>query len=99
MAKAYFIFLRERIIDSAALQRYSADVGKSLDGQPIKFHVVYGAHQVLEGPPVEGVVVMEFPNTAAAKAWYESAAYQEVAKHRFTGAEYRAILVEGVDGD
>ena len=34
--------------------------------------------------------------TAAARAWYDSPAYQEVAQHRFKGARYRAVLVEGV---
>jgi len=32
----------------------------------------------------------------AEKAWYDSPAYQEVRQHRFKGAKYQAILVEGV---
>jgi uncharacterized protein (DUF1330 family) len=51
---------------------------------------------VLEGPPVEGVVIAEFPTFEAAKAWYDSPAYTEVRQHRFKGAEYRVVIVEGV---
>jgi uncharacterized protein (DUF1330 family) len=39
---------------------------------------------------------MEFPTTTAAREWYDSPAYQTVAQHRFKGAIYRAVLVEGV---
>jgi hypothetical protein len=31
-----------------------------------------------------------------AKAWYDSPAYREVRKHRFLGADYSAVIVEGV---
>jgi uncharacterized protein (DUF1330 family) len=34
---------------------------------------------------------------AAARAWYDSPAYEEARQHRFKGAEYRMLLVEGVD--
>ena len=50
----------------------------------------------LEGPEAEGVVIIEFPSLAEAKAWYDSPAYREAREHRFRGADYRAILVEGV---
>ena len=95
MPNAYVIFIREKTTDPSALKRYSANVGKSFQGHQIQFLVAYGAHEVLEGSPVEGVVVLEFPDMAAAKAWYESPAYQEAAKHRFAGAKYQAILVQG----
>jgi uncharacterized protein (DUF1330 family) len=32
----------------------------------------------------------------AAKAWYNSPAYREAREHRFKGAEYRAVIVQGV---
>jgi len=51
---------------------------------------------VLEGPVPEGVVILEFPTTIAARKWYDSPAYQAIAQHRFKGATYRAVLVEGV---
>lgn len=45
---------------------------------------------------VEGVVILEFPTFDEAKAWYDSPAYREVRENRFRGADYRAVIVEGV---
>jgi uncharacterized protein (DUF1330 family) len=41
-------------------------------------------------------VIVAFPDTAAAKAWYHSSAYQEAVKHRFAGADYRVFITEGM---
>ena len=49
----------------------------------------------LEGPEVEGVVIAEFPSTEAARAWYDSPAYQAAANDRRRGAVYRGLIVEG----
>jgi uncharacterized protein (DUF1330 family) len=51
---------------------------------------------VLEGAAVEGVVILEFPTFDEAKAWYDSLVYREVREHRYKGADYRAIIVQGV---
>lgn len=45
--------------------------------------------------PVEGVVLIEFPSMDAAKAWYTSAAYQEVKRYRQGAAEFELIIVDG----
>jgi hypothetical protein len=37
-----------------------------------------------------------FPSFDEAKAWYDSPAYREVREHRFRGADYRAVIVEGL---
>jgi uncharacterized protein (DUF1330 family) len=52
--------------------------------------------EVKEGPNVEGVAIFEFPSLAKAKAWYESAEYQTVVRHRFLGGDYNFIIVEGL---
>lgn len=93
---AYAIFIRERTRDQAELDIYSDKVGATLAGHPLKVLCAYGLQEVLEGPEVEGVVVLEFPTLEAAKAWYDSPAYREVRQHRFRGADYRAIIVEGL---
>jgi uncharacterized protein (DUF1330 family) len=56
----------------------------------------YGAVEVLEGPPVDGVVVVEFPDMAAARAWYDSPEYQDAKAHRLKAADYRVMLVQGL---
>jgi uncharacterized protein (DUF1330 family) len=52
----------------------------------------------LEGAPVDGAVILEFPTIADAKAAYDSPLYQEALKHRLKGAEYRVFIVEGLPG-
>jgi len=92
---AYAVFIRERTHDPAELETYSQKVGGTLTGHPVTVLAAYGDHEVLEGPEIEGVVILEFPSLAAAKAWYDSPAYREVREHRFRGSDYRAVIVEG----
>lgn len=50
---------------------------------------------VVEGEwPFTRTVVLRFPSAEAARRWYESPAYQEIAQHRFAGATTNAVLVE-----
>jgi len=41
-----------------------------MQGHPIKKQVLYGKYEVLEGPEVQGVVILEFPTVSDAKAYY-----------------------------
>jgi uncharacterized protein (DUF1330 family) len=93
---AFMVFIREKTLDRPELEAYWAKIGATLEGRPIKTLAAYGRHVTLEGPEVEGVVVAEFPTLEAARAWYDSPAYQEAAQHRFRGAIYRGLIVEGV---
>lgn len=95
---AYAVFTRETTTNAAELEAYMQKVGPTLEGHPVTLRAVYGQHEVLEGPPVEGVVILEFPTFSDAKKWYDSPLYQAVAKHRFNGSTSRAVIVEGVPG-
>jgi uncharacterized protein (DUF1330 family) len=93
---AYIIFTRVRTRDAAQLKQYSDSRTKFLAGHNIKWLAPFGApFEVLEGPSVEGVSILEFPTLAEAKAWYSSPAYQEASEHRFRGGDYTSILVDG----
>jgi uncharacterized protein (DUF1330 family) len=92
----FIVFTRESTQDSQELDAYRASVEQTFVGHPIKILAAYGPQQRLEGEPPEGVVIVEFPDTPSARKWYDSEAYQEVAKHRFKGATYRVVLVEGL---
>jgi len=92
---AYIVAIREKTHDPEALKAYAAGAGKArIEG--MKVLAAYGATETLEGPAAEGVVLLQFPDAAAAKAWYGSPAYQEARKHRFQGADYRFIMFEGL---
>jgi uncharacterized protein (DUF1330 family) len=95
---AYVIMIRERMTDAEAFATYGRMAREARGEHPPKPLAFYGPHEALEGPEPDGVVVLEFPTLAAAKAWYESPAYQAAKVHRLKGAEYRVILVEGVEG-
>ncbi|MEI6485006.1 MAG: DUF1330 domain-containing protein [Sphingomonadales bacterium] len=93
---AYIVFTRERLRDPAAFAAYGEKAGTTLAGHTAKPLAFYGAHETLEGAPIEGAVIIEFPDIAAAKAWYGSEAYQAAVQHRFAGADYRVFITEGL---
>jgi len=94
--KAYFVFIREQTLDAGELDIYFTKVQSTFSGHEVKVLAAYGHHEELEGSPIEGAVIAEFPSVEAAKAWYDSPAYREVREHRFKGAIYRSLLLEGV---
>jgi len=93
---AYVVFTRERMRDKEEFDTYSSLAGATLAGHEVKPLVVYGKCEPLEGAPIEGAVIVEFPTLEAAKAWYDSPAYREARIHRFKGADYRAFITEGL---
>jgi uncharacterized protein (DUF1330 family) len=94
--KGYAIFTREKTLDSAEMALYFQQVAATFAGHEMNVLASYGKHEDIEGAPTEGTVIVEFPSVTAAKAWYDSPAYVEVRKHRFAGATYHAIIIEGV---
>src|SRR6267143_7084376 len=63
----------------------------AMEGHPIRARVLYGKHEVLEGAEAQGVVILEFPTVADAKAYYNSPAYREAREHRFKATDYRVL--------
>ena len=92
----YAVFIREATKNEAELAAYMPKAAASMAGHRMTVLAAYGRQEVLEGPDAEGVVIVEFPSFEEAKAWYESPAYRDAREHRFRGADYRAIIVEGV---
>jgi uncharacterized protein (DUF1330 family) len=93
---AYVVFTRTKTIDQKELEKYGAGIQASLKGHPVEVLVAYGKQEILEGGPIEGIVIAKFPNAKAAKDWYHSDAYQSVAEHRKRGAIYNGLIVQGV---
>ena len=95
---AYAVFIRNQTLNQAEMDAYSAQVGPTFQGHSVEILAAYGPHVTLEGNEVEGVVIAKFPSIEAARAWYDSPVYQKVVQHRFKGASYRAVIVEGLPG-
>ena len=77
------------------LQRIDATLAP-FDG---RFIVHGGEAQVLEGGWPGFAIVLEFPDSATARAWYQSDAYREIAPLRTDNSESDIIIVDGVGSD
>ena len=94
---AYLVFIREATLDPSEMATYAREVTATTEGHSIKALAFRGRQQSLEGEDVESVALFEFLGFEAARAWYDSPAYQAVREHRFKGAKYRVLLVDGID--
>lgn len=64
-----------------------------------RFIVHGGKVEVLEGTWPGSAIVIEFPDLAAARGWYRSAAYQEIMRLRTDNSASDIILIDGVGVD
>lgn len=93
---AYIIFIKERTRNQGEIDLYKQMTPAALAGQPITFRIAHGRKEVVEGPEFEDMMMLEFPTFEEAKSWYNSPAYQQASEHRFKGADYRAVIIDGV---
>ena len=94
---AYVVFTRTNTIDQKDFEEYRTGIKATMKDHPIEVLVAAGKHEVLEGDPIEGMVIVKFPSVRAAKDWIYSEAYQNVAKRRKHGAIYHGLIIEGVN--
>lgn len=94
---AYVVMIRERVTDQAAMDTYARLAPLAREGHNIERLAFYGELDMLEGAPVDGVVINRFATLEDARRWYDSSAYQAARVHRQRGANYRVFIVEGVD--
>ena len=93
---AYFVMIREKTTDATSLAEYGPRASLAAQHHPLKPLAIYGALDQLEGDAIEGAVIIEFPDMAAARAWYDSPAYQAAVKFRHAGSKSKAFFIEGV---
>lgn len=91
---AYFVF-HVTIHDRAGLEPYSARVGATVAAFGGRRLLLGGSAVPVEGEAPDGaMVVLEFPDRAAAEAWYASPDYQAILSYRHAATDGRAYLVE-----
>lgn len=95
---AAYVIVELSVVDAAEYERYKALAETSVAGHGGVYRVRGGRVESVEGRPVEDrVVVLEFPDMAAARRWYDSAEYQAALPIRSAAARTaRLIFVEGV---
>lgn len=95
--KTYAIaYVRRLINPSPEIGEYLRRVSDTMDPFGGKFLIHDGEREVLEGRWPGGLIVLEFPDKASARGWYESEAYQEILPFRTNNIEMDVILAEGV---
>ena len=96
MAKAYWVATYRAIKNPTAMAAYAEVSRPALEAAGGRVIARGMPAQVFELGLNERVVLIEFESVESAKAAYDSPAYQAASEHRFKGADYRAIIVEGV---
>ncbi|MFZ0832956.1 MAG: DUF1330 domain-containing protein [Mycobacterium sp.] len=95
MPKGYVI-LTEEIKDLEGMKAYGKAAGPAMGQGGCKILAVDTKPQVLEGDwHGHQTVVLEFDSVEAARAWYESEAYQKAAKLRQSAADCNAVILSG----
>lgn len=93
---AYMIALVRGVHDRQRLEKYWEAAGPTFEGFGAKRLAVYTPLTVFECmSSLEGVVLIEFPDLATAKAWYESPAYQRAKQYRDGAADGELFIVDG----
>jgi uncharacterized protein (DUF1330 family) len=83
----------------ANIRAYLARIDATLTPFGGRFIIHGGPRIELEGSWPEDLIVIAFPDPGAARAWYRSAAYQEILPLRTGASSGDVILVEGVPPD
>ena len=94
---AAYLIANIEVTDPALYDEYRKGVSASIARFDGRFLCRGGAVQVLEGDFVpKRVVVLEFPDAAAIKCWYESPEYRRLLEMRQRASKGSLYLVEGV---
>ncbi len=94
-----YVLIDADVRDDARYAAYAAEGGRILPELGGRFLARGGAIEVLEGTwRPRRLVVIEFPDRAAARRWYASEEYRAARQLREGAADFRAVLVEGLPG-
>jgi uncharacterized protein (DUF1330 family) len=92
--KKGYVILTEEVKDPAGMAEYGKLAMQAMAGANIL--AVDQKPRVIEGEwHGSQTVVLEFESVDAARAWYESEAYQKAAKVRQSAADCNAVILAG----
>ena len=97
MAKAYWINTFRSISDAERLQRYAALAGPAIRAAGGRFLARGNPAAAFESGTLTRTVLIEFANTSAAIAAYNSAAYQEALAALGDAAERDLRIIEATE--
>ena len=92
----YFV-VQEQVTDAEGMQAYSQAARPTLQGSGAKLLIADPDLDVIEGEwHGSQLVVLEFEDEQAFRAWYDSPEYQEAIKLRHAASDSRAALAKGM---
>jgi uncharacterized protein (DUF1330 family) len=93
-----YVIVGVDVVNAEAYSEYTRQVPATLEPFDGRFIVRGGAFEVLEGDwPAPRIVVLAFPSVEQAKAWHESAGYQDILPIRHREAKtHFMVVVDGV---
>ena len=93
---AYFIVDQREVTDPETMKAYARDVAATVQAHGGRMIVRGGAFEVREGDWVpKRLVVLEFPDMEALKAWYDGPDYAPLKEMRLASSRSNAVIVEG----
>jgi uncharacterized protein (DUF1330 family) len=94
---AYFLFDNVEVRDPVALAGYAKQAAKIVAEHGGRYVALDAVPEVVEGvnPGLRSVVLMEFPDVASARAWYDAPVYQPLKAIRHRAVLNNAVLIAG----
>lgn len=91
-----YVIAEVEVTDPATFEQYRQGVPPTVAAHGGRYLVRGGAITPAEGGwNPKRLIVLEFPDVAAAKAWHDSAAYAPLKAMRERSARSRIVIVEG----
>ena len=94
---AAFVVNEIWVTDPAVFQTYVVQVPPTLEAFGGRYIVRSGATEPIEGDPPGRIVILEFPDRAAALAWRASPAYWAILPIRDASSTSRVYVVDGYE--
>src|SRR5262245_29423678 len=92
-----YIIVNVHITDPARYEHYKTGAAKTVEDYGGRYLARGGETRILEGAPeIARLVILEFPSSARALAWWESKEYAPYRDIRWAAARSEMVLVEGV---
>lgn len=92
-----YVIARVNVTDADQYAKYKLLTPAAIEAHGGNFIVRGGEHQVLEGTADDRrIVVLEFPSSDAARAFYDSPGYVEARAVRAGAADMEMVVVDGV---
>lgn len=96
---AAYIVAHLEVTNPEAFEAYRAAVPAVVAAHGGRYLMRGGAVEVLEGDwTIPRLIVLEFPDKAAAESFYHSPDYQKILPLRLENAEGAVVIAEGIEG-